>query len=242
MIEYILKKNTLGHGDVAAVGYHAQTVQGGRRTTRDFIRTMVMLRPGITEGEAAQWVELMGMAVTHDVNLGFDVNIEGLLTARMDIQGTFPDADSSFDAARNRLHVGMTASRVLTKGSDGSATHRVSVAASGIFIEHFHDVASNTDDSVMTPGMVGNVYGSKIKLAGDDPGVGLYCIDEAGGETQVAAGAISHNGDKEIAFVIPGLADGVYTLMVKTQYSGGASLLTLPRSFVYPVLLTVGTP
>jgi hypothetical protein len=61
---------------------------------------------------------------------------------------------------------------VLVKELSGATMNRVSDASSGIYIEHVHDVGSNTDDSALTPGNVLKIYGSKIKIAGDAPAAG----------------------------------------------------------------------
>jgi hypothetical protein len=101
MIDYILKPNTLSHGGVPASGYHAQTVQGENRTTADFIRTMVNLRGGVTEGEAAMWLDLVIRAFFFEVSQGRDVNLQGFLSACVNIKGSFPNADSTFDPGVN---------------------------------------------------------------------------------------------------------------------------------------------
>jgi hypothetical protein len=113
-------------------------VQSEDRTTADFVRTMTSLRGGVTEGEAAQWLDLVVRSFIFELSQGRAVNIKGFLNAKVDIQGNFPNAEAPFDPARDKLHVGVSVSREVAKAITGSATRRVSDAASGLYIEHVH--------------------------------------------------------------------------------------------------------
>jgi hypothetical protein len=242
MINYILKPNTLkAPGANAPTGFHAQTVQSEERTTADFIRVMADTKGGATEGEAAQWLDVVRRTLISELARGCNVNLKGFFNANVNIKGPFPASDSSFDPARNTLHVGMSVSRAITKELKDSPTHHVSEASSGIFIGHVQDAASGTEDSILTPGMVCRVRGSKIKLAGDDPTVGVAFLGAEGETTLIAPTAVSRNGDRQIDFVIPNLSPGAYRVRVTTMFAGSAKQLTSPRSYTFPTPLTVGT-
>ncbi|GHU02563.1 hypothetical protein FACS1894147_04710 [Spirochaetia bacterium] len=243
MIDYILKPNTLkAPGAPAPTGFHAQTVQSEERTTADFISIMADTKGGATKGEAAQWLDVVRRTLISELARGSNVNLKGLFSANVNIKGPFPASDSSFDPARNKLHVGISVSRAITKEIKDSATRHVSEASSGIFIGHVQDAASGTEDSVLTPGMVCRVRGSKIKIAGDAPTVGVAFLGAGGEETLIARTAISHNGVNEIDFVIPNLAHGAYRVRVTTMYAGSGIQLASPRSYTFPAPLTVATP
>jgi hypothetical protein len=241
MINYIVKPKPIAPGSEVAGGYVAQTVQSEDRTIADFVRTMTSLRGGVTEGEAAQWLDLVIRSFIFELSQGRAVNIKGFINAHVEIRGSLPNAEATFDPARNSLHVSVTVSRDVTRAIAGSPTGRVSDAASGIYIEHVHDAASNTDDSTLTPGMVLKIFGSKIKLAGDAPTVGVTFLDADGEPIQVAPAAISHNTDREIDLVTPNLSPGTYLVRVTTMYSGSTRLLAATRSYTFPTVLTVGT-
>jgi hypothetical protein len=240
MIEYILQPNTLPHSGEPATGFHAITVQTEEHTTEDFVRAMMELRGGLTEGEAREQIDLFMRAflrLTKDGNF----TIEGFLNAKVDIRGDFPTAESAFDPARNTLHFGISASRKLAKAIAGWPTHRVSDASSGIYIERVYDVASGQYDGALTVGMVLKIFGLKIKIEGTAPSIGVYFIDEAGDPIRVPQAAISRNGEKEIDLVVPNLPAGTYQVKVTTMYSGnGGRDLAQPRSYTHPAVLTVG--
>jgi hypothetical protein len=103
MIDYILRQNTLAASGGEPAGYHAQTVQTNFRTRVDFINTMMTLRGGITRAEAA--LELVNRAVVAELRDGGNVSLPELFSAKIDIQGAFPEADSAFDPAANSLYV-----------------------------------------------------------------------------------------------------------------------------------------
>jgi hypothetical protein len=243
MVEYILVPNTIAAGGEAPKGYHALTVRNGGRTTEDFIKAMMSLRGGVTRGEAEAALDLVRRAVVSELPRG-GVNIKGFLRAWIAVQGPVPDAGAGLDPAANRLRAVVRFSREVQEAIAGSRTRRVSNAASGLYVAHVHDVASNTDDRLLTPGMAIEIYGGKMKLKGDDAAVGAYFLDaadEAAEGVKVPAAAIIRNGDKEIDLVVPPLPPGAYLLRVATQNSGSRdSLRKTPRSYTFPHVLYVG--
>jgi hypothetical protein len=202
---------------------------------------MIAAKGGGTEGEAANWLDVVVRTFILELSQGRSVNIKGFVTANVNIKGTFPYPDSSFDPLANKLRVSISPSRAITNAIKDSPVNRVSDASSGLYIEHVHDVASDTTDSVLTPGMVLKIYGSKMKIAGDAPNVGVAFIDAEGAETLVPMTAVSRNGDREIDLVLPSLSAGAYTVQVTTMSSGSSGThLVAARSFTFPTVLTVG--
>jgi hypothetical protein len=238
MIDYILVPNTVGENPT---GFHAVTVQTENRTTEDFIRLMAELKGGATEGEAAQWFDVIQRAMTEEFRRGGNLNLKGFVHGKVDILGIFSNPDSNFDPAKNKLHAVISFSSTFMKKISGAATRRVSDASSGLYIEHVHDVASNTNDSILTPGFVLEIFGSKMKLAGNAPNVGVSFLDADNEPIDVANAAISHNGEKRIDIVIPNLAAGTYHVRVTTMYSTSGTLLKEARSYTFPTELTVGS-
>jgi hypothetical protein len=239
MINYILKPNTLERAGQPATGFHAQTVQSEERTTADCILIMAGIKGGATAGEAAQWLDVMRRALISELARGCNVNVKGFFTAGVNLKGNFPFNDSPLDPAVNTLHPSVSFSRDIFRAIEHSPVRRVTDAASGIYIESVYDVASGAENSTLTPGMVLQLHGRKIKLAGDDPSVGVSFIDANDGHTLVPKAAVSRNGDRRIDLVIPLLPAGVYRVKVTTMHSSSKALLAAPRDYTYPVDLTV---
>jgi hypothetical protein len=236
MIDYILLPNTVGENPT---GYHAQVVQTEQRTGDDFINTMMKLRGGLTRGEAEQILDLIRRAVIDESSMGNNIIIPGLCNLLPAIRGNFATPESAFDSTVNSIHLTVTASRALTKAIAGSPTRRVPAENSGMFIEHVRDVASNTIDNLLTPGYVLQLHGSKFKIAGPGATNGIAFLDADNDPIDVPPAAVSRNGDKQIDFVIPNLSPGVYHIRIITEYAGSSKLLAAPRTYIFPVDLTV---
>jgi hypothetical protein len=237
MIDYILRQNTLAASGGEPAGYHAQTVQTNFRTRGDFLNTMMTLRGGITRGEAEAALELVSRAFIAELSDGGNVSLPELFSAKIDIQGVFPEADSAFDPAANSLHVGIRAA--VRRAIAGTSTHRVSDSASGLYIGHARDTGSGTTDDLLTPGMVLQILGTKLKIVGERDAVGVFFVGEDGAETPAAEHALSRNGEKQLDVVVPALAPGLWRVKVVTQYSSGATLLKIPRSYTFALPLAV---
>ncbi len=101
------------------------------------------------------------------------------------------------------------------------------------------DVKSGTVNDRLTPGKILKIRGSKIKLAGDNPAVGVWFIADATGErTRVEDNEIGTNNPTELVLTVPGLAAGAYRLEIATQYNG-TILLKEPRTASLNKILTV---
>ncbi|GHV77490.1 hypothetical protein AGMMS49942_23110 [Spirochaetia bacterium] len=126
----------------------------------------------------------------------------------------------------------------MNKALAESPIRHVSDAASGLYIEHVRDLSSGTEDRILTCGGGVRVRGSKMKLAGNDPTVGITLINADGDHFPVAAAAIMRNGPRVIDFICPLVEEGEYRLMLTTMFSVG-TLLKEARSYIFPAVLTV---
>jgi hypothetical protein len=236
VIQFILSANKLGQNPT---GFHAVTLQSENRTSADFIKTMTSLRGGSTEGECAMWLDLVVRTFIFELQQGNNVVIDGFINARITIKGSFPDAESPFDSARNTITVTITPATKVKKAVIGSPVQHITDAGSGIYITHVLDMGSATDNSALTPGNVLKIFGSKIKIEGNLPGVGITFINAEGDLTPVPANALSRNTAKELNLVVPILPPGTYHVEVTTQYSGSQPGLTEPRSYLFASVLTI---
>ena len=72
------------------------------------------------------------------------------------------------------------------------------------------------------------------------PSVGVYFTKDEEGATPTKVLLIVRNTTSEIIIQIPQLAEGQYWLSVTTQAGAGYSLVKDPRTYKFPILLTVG--
>ena len=102
----------------------------------------------------------------------------------------------------------------------------------GISVTGVQDVATKADNASATAGRAFTLTGRNIRIAGDDPAVGLTLIAEGGTETPVTSDLWVINNPSTVTFIIPaGLEAGTYTLRLTTQFSGNSTKpLKTPRT------------
>jgi hypothetical protein len=82
--------------------------------------------------------------------------------------------------------------------------------------------------------------GHKIKIAGDDPGIGVRFTSESDPSQSVkASGRLAENTTSKLIGIIPALSVGTWKAVIKTQYASGAAFLKTPRVVESAVNLTV---
>ena len=91
-----------------------------------------------------------------------------------------------------------------------------------------------------TPNAPAIIFGSTLLIKGDDPSVGVYFTKDEEGATPVKVSLIVRNTKSEIIIQIPPLAEGQYWLSVTTQAGANYGLGKDPRTYKFPILLTVG--
>ena len=156
----------------------------------------------------------------------------------LNIGGSFDGKKSDYRSANNPIGVTFTPGSELFKALENIYVN-ADIATVGPMIEEITDSTTNSRNGQLTVGAPAIIKGSNILLKGDDPSVGVYFTPEAGGEP-VKVGLIVSNTKSQIIISIPQLSDGQYYLSVTTQLGSNYSLVKTPRSYRFPVLLTVG--
>ena len=91
-----------------------------------------------------------------------------------------------------------------------------------------------------TPNAPAIIFGSTLLIKGDDPSVGVYFTKDEEGATPTKVSLIVRNTKSEIIIQIPQLAEGQYWLSVTTQAGANYGLVKDPRTYKFPILLTIG--
>ena len=115
------------------------------------------------------------------------------------------------------------------------------MAYSGTVINSVFDVTSGEENGKLTPGGGANISGTKIRVEGDKPGIGLKLIHVGTAvETEIPATSILLNDPSKIMFIVPAaLAPGDYRIVLTTQFSGTKQLLKEPRVYEFEYMLNV---
>jgi hypothetical protein len=96
-------------------------------------------------------------------------------------------------------------------------------------------------NATLTPGRNVKITGVKLKIAGDEPEVGLYLVPATGDAVKVDMSDIIVNNPSELIALTPALPAGVYRVRIVTQYTSG-NFLKVPHTFTFDKELTVEQP
>ena len=171
---------------------------------------------------------------------GFSVNT-GYFTAVPSIRGAFSSPTENFNSNKHSILFQFTQGDTLRKEIANVEIEILGVAESGTEIMQVTDVKTGSVNDLITPNRNLKIIGSKIKLAGDHPDLGLAFIDETNPSNifKVEMDEFVINNPSELIIVIPeDLPIGQYKLQLTTQYGGTKSLKT-PRTVVFDKILTV---
>jgi len=102
------------------------------------------------------------------------------------------------------------------------------------YIDEFHDYEAESSNALFASGDQFAIHGYKIKVAGDDPGVGVYLVPVEDPSKKVKITRIAENNPTKITGVLP--ASTGYSLNrieIVTQYAGSGGIqLKTPRTIV----------
>jgi hypothetical protein len=194
--------------------------------------------------------DISAAAMEHGVNLflkemsyqlcdGYSVNT-GYFTAGVEINGVFDSPTETFNPEKHSVYFKFNQGDLLRKEIPTISVDVLGVAETGVFIGQVTDVKTGSVNDLLTPNRNLIIVGDRLKLAGTNPDVGVYFIDQdTGVATKVDPTDVVTNNPSELIIVIPTLSGRKYKVEVKTQFSSGSTLLKEPRSMVFDAELTV---
>lgn len=200
----------------------------GSLTMEDIIEEMKREDTGLRTETLEHALKLFNR-VTADLLLrGFSVNT-GLFHAVPQFRGAI--VNGAWDPERNSIYVSFTQDKDLREAIAETSVDILGDKASGMYISGVKDAATQATDGTMTPGRNFTISGRLLKVAGEDPKVGITIRNEEAGETLLPADMLTVNNPSQLVILVPAdLAPGEYTLTVTTQYTGSGTPLKTPRS------------
>ena len=193
----------------------------------------------VSDAAMSHAVELFLKEMAYRLCDGFAVNT-GYFTAMPVVRGVFLNPNETFDPQRHTLQFQFTQGELMRREIEDVEVEIMGVAESGLYIGQVEDMKSRTVNEVLTPGFNLRVTGTKLRVVGDKPGVGIFFRETATNTaTKVDEGDIVINNPSELMIIIPALPAGTYQLEVTTQYSMGKQWLKEPRTSVFEKTLTV---
>lgn len=193
------------------------------------IQEMMLMNPGLEEETLSMVLDLKNRVCQRLLMLGMRVN-DGYCYASLSCTGVVEG--SAWDPAVNSLTVNMQPAKSLREAVAEAKVTVTGTASEAMYISAGGDATTKGTSYTVTPGSIYRVRGKNVKIAGEDPSVGIFFVNEEGTETQVPMAQVAMNNPSELRFIVPaGLTDGVYKLRLVTQFSGsGNTMLKSPRS------------
>lgn len=193
----------------------------------------------VSDAAMSHAVELFLKEMAYRLCDGFAVNT-GYFTAMPVVRGVFLNPNETFDPQRHTLQFQFTQGELMRREIEDVEVKIMGVAETGLYIGQVEDMKSRTVNEVLTPGFNLRVTGTKLRVVGDKPGVGIFFRETATNTaTKVDEGDIVINNPSELMIIIPALPAGTYQLEITTQFSTNKQWLKEPRTSVFEKPLTV---
>ncbi|GHT67226.1 hypothetical protein FACS189452_04520 [Bacteroidia bacterium] len=217
-----------------------RVVSQGADSVDDLIRIAVERRTDLNAVTLKASYEILKAIALERLVGGATVNF-GLSHYNIGVNGVFVGDHAKWDSSIHSLHLRSIPTAEAREAVKNTAVDVRGMAASGIVINSVTDVASGEVNLRLTPGGAANLSGSKIKIVGDDPTVGIYLHNVGTQQAlHIASNMMPVNEPSKITFIIPSdLTPGDYKLSIRTQYSSSSINLKEPKSYVFDYTLTV---
>ncbi|WP_251619948.1 DNA-binding domain-containing protein [Odoribacter lunatus] len=196
----------------------------------------------------AERTEYRKETIEHILNLADQKKIEAIAQGKslvdgvgqylLNVSGSFIGTQPVFDPKVHKFGVTYTPGKLLQEAMK-KLSARLQIAQVGPAINDITDSTTGKVSEMLTPGGPAIITGSGILLKGDDPAVGVYFKPDGEGEAKKVDLVIA-NTKSQIIISIPTLAPGQYRLSVTTQAGANYQILKTPRTYEFPILLTVG--
>ncbi len=180
--------------------------------------TKEMLRRGstITEADVRAVLKVFFEVVTDEVAEGNNVNLP-LVNIKPGIGGVFSNATDSFDPSRHFKKANLSAGVLLNEKMSFAVAEKITQPLAAPVLIEFSDINSQTTNSILTRGGIGQIIGEELKFNPSNALEGIYFI--AANNTATKVNIVASRTEGKLVFSIPStLTPGSYTLEVRKGY------------------------
>lgn len=217
-INYALYINHLTHTDDYVAVVQDQTT----KTQDELIDRMIGRGSTVTKAEALSVLEEYHAAVQEALEEGFSISTP-LFRVSPSIQGVFDSSEDVFDRKRHMLRLNVFSGNRIAKIADTLKLQKVAAKSPQPDPTTFKDVSTDTLNQTLSPGSVGELTGSRLKIDPADNLQGVFFIAANGTETRVST--YIRNMPSNLIFVIPpSLVAGSYHLEVRAVFQNNKSI------------------
>lgn len=164
--------------------------------------------------------------------------VDGVGYFALSLSGPFEGDSPRYDPDKNKISVSFTPSKELLDALK-EIDFNLNKATTGPVINQVTDVRTQSVNDRITPGKSVIINGVNLLVKGDDPANGVFFTPVSDGEP-VKVEYVSRMTSSELIVEAPDLAEGQYQLSVTTQASSNYQLVKEPRTYIFPIILTVG--
>jgi len=157
------------------------------------------------------------------------------------VSGVFTGDNARWDPGIHSLNIHVTPVAEMRNSLKKTSVDVRGLSASGLVINSLVDAASGEENKRLTPGGGVHLRGRKMRIEGEDDGVGISLMNQSTGEvTRIARSSVMVNDPSVISFVVPPtLATGAYKLSLTTQFAATNTKLKEARTFLLDYVLNV---
>lgn len=207
---------------------------------KDLVSMAISRRTDLNATTLKASMEILKQIAIEQIANGASVNF-GLGYFSLSVNGVFIGNSAKWDPSQHSLVVKATPVAELRNAVKAITVDVRGMAVAGPVINKVIDVSSGEENTALTPGGGANLEGSKIKIDGDAPNVGISLVNHATEEVvSIPKTSILVNEPSRITFLIPAsLPAGDYTINLCTQYSTSSQQMKEPRSYIFDHILSV---
>ena len=167
---------------------------------------------------------------------GFAVNM-GYFSIHPNVGGTFNSVNDIHDHKKHPITFRFRTLPKLRRLAELIGVEIEGIADPSGWIDEFHDTDEDSINTLYIPGDQFVIHGHKIKIAGDDPGVGLFFVPVNDPSKAVKVTRIAENTPSKIIGIAPQTEHLHNRIEIRTQFSGSGvtflkSIRTITSGFV----------
>jgi hypothetical protein len=213
----------------------ARIAVGTVHDMQGIIKLMLNRGSTVTEADIKAVITIFMDVVSDEVANGNAVNLP-LFNLRPSINGVFINAADSFDVSRHTKRASISSGVLLTEKMHGAKVEKVLQPLAAPMLVQFTDINSQTTNSLLTPGGIGQLVGEELKFNPSNPEEGVFLIGDGG--VTVKAEVVASRTDKKVVFSIPNAMNtGMYSLEVRKGY--GSTTITVRSGRLLELLKVV---
>ena len=154
----------------------------------------------------------------------------GYFTIYPHIGGTFAGVNEAHDHDKHKVAFSFSPRAKLRRLARSINVEIDGMADTNGYIDKFTDLDEDAANSIYVPGNQFVITGSKIRVEGSDPGIGVFLVPEGSPAGAVKITRIGINNPSMITGILPNTGSPLNKIEVRTQFTGATGkYLKAPR-------------